>query len=298
MESSQLAAFIAVAETSSFSSAAENLHLTQPAVSKRIALLERNLELRLFDRIGKKVFLTEAGRILLDRARTINREISTTRTLLANLNAQVSGRLALASSHHIGLHRLPPVLREYAGRYPLVRIDISFLESEQAYEQVAHGAIELGVVTLAPENVAKINPHPLWEDELCIMISRDHPLAGHQRVSLEDLLEFPVILPAENTFTRRIVEELFRSRNCGLTTEMSTNYLETIRMMVSIGMAWSVLPRTMLDESLHILHFRDVRLSRKLGYINHDYHTLSNAAKAFIELLEAYGDQGTRSQSR
>lgn len=290
MESSQLTAFIAVAETASFSLAAEKLHLTQPAISKRIALLEGNLRVKLFDRIGRQVLLTEAGRILLDRARTITREINTTRILIANLSSQVSGTLTLAASHHIGLHRLPPVLREYTERYPQVKIDISFLESERAYEEVAHGGIELAIVTLAPHKLLKINAQSLWEDGLCLMIARDHPLAGNSRVSFEDLVKFPVILPAENTFTRKLIEAQFQARGYNLKPEMSTNYLETIRMMVSIGMAWSVLPRTMLDDDLRILNVRNFHISRSLGYIVHEYHTLSNAANSFITVLEAHAD--------
>lgn len=290
MESTQLAAFITVAETASFSLAAEKLHLTQPAVSKRIALLEGNLGVRLFDRIGRQVLLTEAGQILLDRAKTITREIHTTRTLIANLSTHVSGDMRLAASHHIGLHRLPVVLREYAERYPQVKIDISFLESERAYEEVVHGGIELAVVTLAPEKLPKINAHQLWEDELCLMIARDHPLAGYPRVTLDDLVKFPVILPAENTFTRKLIEAQFQARGYSLKPEMSTNYLETIRMMVSIGMAWSVLPRTMLDDDLQILNLRKFHINRSLGYIVHEYHTLTNAANSFIALLEAHAD--------
>jgi DNA-binding transcriptional LysR family regulator len=290
MDTSQLLAFIAVAESGSFTHAAANLHLTQPAISKRIASLENTLEAKLFDRIGKRVLLTEAGRILLQQARKIMLEINTTRTRITNLSAKVSGRLTLASSHHIGLHRLPPVLKEYARVYPEVSIDISFLDSEQAYEQVRHGEIELAVVTLAPAAIERIQNKMLWNDQLFIMCSQEHALAHNSNLRLQDLLHHPVILPAENTFTRQVVEDLFKSRKYNLEIEMSTNYLETIKMMVSIGMAWSVLPLTMLDDSLKILSIKDVNLNRKLGYIYHQHHTLSNAACAFINLLEAYAD--------
>jgi len=115
MDMANLSAFIAIAETGSFSGAGERLHLTQPAISKRIAGLEQQLDVRLFDRLGREVTLTEAGRALLPRAYQILNVLDDTRRALTNLTGEVSGRLTLATSHHIGLHRLPP--REF----PLLR---------------------------------------------------------------------------------------------------------------------------------------------------------------------------------
>jgi len=288
VDTNQLTAFIAVADTSSFSLAAERLHLTQPAISKRIAVLEQMIGNSLFDRIGKRVILTEAGQILLPRAQKILREIDDTRTAIQNLSTSVAGRVSLASSHHIGLHRLPPVLKAYSGLYPRVAIDISFLDSEQAYQQVMHGGIELAIVTLAPVEMDTIISRPVWNDQLFIMTSVDHALTRLHDVSLKDLLDYPAILPAANTFTRQLVENIFKDHKIRLEVEMSTNYLETIRMMVSVGMAWSILPLTMLDDSLRILPIEDMRLVRKLGYIYHRDHTLSNAARAFISILDRH----------
>ena len=151
MDLANLNAFIAIAETGSFSGAAERLFLTQPAISKRIASIEQQLKLRLFDRLGREVSLTEAGRALLPRAYQILNVLDDTRRALNNLNGEVSGRLTLATSHHIGLHRLPPLLREFTRTYPKVALDIQFLDSEVAYEEILHGRAELAVITLAPE---------------------------------------------------------------------------------------------------------------------------------------------------
>lgn len=286
MDTNQLLAFITVAENDSFSLAAEKLHLTQPAVSKRISSLEGLLQTQLFDRIGKRILLTEAGRLLLPRARRIMREIQDTRTSISNLSADVSGTLAMASSHHIGLHRLPPALRGFNQHYPQVVVDISFLDSEEAYQRVIHGEIELAVVTLSLEDIDRVARRVLWWDSLSFMAARDHPLANCGEVGLKQLLDYPSILPSENTFTRQLVEKIFSVRKLQLKVEMSTNYLETIKMMVSIGMAWSVLPDTMLDDTLIALPVKNAVLNRELGYIFHRDHTLSNAAAAFIQELE------------
>ncbi|BBI62424.1 hypothetical protein HSBAA_37300 [Vreelandella sulfidaeris] len=150
MDTQSLQAFLAVAETQSFSRAAEQLYLTQPAVSKRIATLESQVGARLFDRIGRRIALTEAGNVLLPQARHILFTVEDSRRALANLSGQVGGKLTLATSHHIGLHRLPPLLKQYTQRHPEVELDLHFLDSELAYQGVLDGTLEMAVVTLAP----------------------------------------------------------------------------------------------------------------------------------------------------
>ena len=286
MDLANLSAFIAVAETGSFSLAGERLHLTQPAVSKRIFALEQQLNVRLFDRLGREVGLTEAGRALLPRAYRILGELDDTRRALANLNGEVSGRLTLATSHHIGLHRLPPVLREFTRRHPTVNLDIRFLDSEVAYEEVLQGRAELAVITLAPETRAPLRATPVWEDPLDFVAAPEHPLARNGALTLADVAAHPAVFPGAHTFTHRIVHKLFEAAGLTPQVAMSTNYLETIKMMVSIGLAWSLLPRTMLDDQVVRLPLPGPQLSRRLGYVLHTERTLSNAARAFMTLLD------------
>ncbi len=287
MDLASLNAFIAIAETGSFSLAGERLHLTQPAVSKRLAALESQLKVRLFDRLGREVSLTEAGRALLPRAYQVLNVLDDTRRALTNLTGDVSGRLCLATSHHIGLHRLPPLLRTFTRRFPEVNLDIRFLDSEIAYEEVLHGRAELAVITLAPQTAAPVSATRVWDDPLDFVVAPEHPLAQKAGITLADVARYPAVFPGGNTFTHHIAQRLFEREGLTPNITMSTNYMETIKMMVSIGIAWSVLPRTMLDEQVVRLPLPDVQLTRQLGYIVHTDRTLSNAAKAFMTLLEA-----------
>jgi len=290
MDLATLNTFIAIAELGSFSEAAERLHLTQPAVSKRIASLEQQLTVRLFDRLGREVSLTEAGRALLPRAYQILNVLDDTRRALNNLSGEVSGRLTLATSHHIGLHRLPPLLRAFTRAHPQVALDIQFLDSEVAYEEVLHGRAELAVITLAPETREPVHAVAVWNDPLDFVAAPEHPLARSGAISLADVARHPAVFPGGNTFTHHIVRRLFEAQALTPNIVMSTNYLETIKMMVSIGLAWSVLPRTMLDEQVARLPLPGIQLSRQLGYISHTERTLSNAARAFMQLLDAQRD--------
>ncbi|WP_070886741.1 LysR family transcriptional regulator [Pseudomonas sp. D2-3] len=290
MDLATLNAFIAIAELGSFSEAAIRLHLTQPAVSKRIASLEQQLRVRLFDRLGREVSLTEAGRALLPRAYQILNVLEDTRRALTNLNGEITGRLTLATSHHIGLHRLPPLLRAFTRAHPQVALDIQFLDSEVAYDEVFHGRAELAVITLAPDTRDPVRAVPVWDDPLDFVTAPEHPLAQGTGVTLADVALHPAVFPGGNTFTHHIVQRLFEAENLTPNIAMSTNYLETIKMMVSIGLAWSVLPRTMLDEQVARLPLPGIQLSRQLGYIVHTERTLSNAARAFMQLLDSHRD--------
>lgn len=291
MDTANLVAFLAVVATGSFSRAAEQLHLTQPAISKRISSLEQQLDCKLFDRIGRHIGLTEAGLALRPRALDIIDALEDTRRALSNLSSSVQGRVSMATSHHIGLHRLPPVLREFTHSYPQVAMDIQFLDSEVAYEKVLHGDIELAVITLAPNIEPPIMAERIWNDPLDFVVSPDHPLARVTPLTLARLGEFPAVFPGPNTFTRRIVSQVFNREGIEPQISMSTNYMETIKMMVSIGLAWSVLPRSMLDAQVHALALPDAYLERQLGVIWHSGRTLSNAGHAFIRLLKHNAQQ-------
>lgn len=294
MDQHGLAAFLAVADHSSFSRAADSLHLTQPAVSKRIAALEESLGHALFDRLGRRTTLTEAGRTLLPRARTLVLEIDDVRRLLDNLNAEVTGHLAMGTSHHIGLHRLPPVLRRYSTDYPAVTLDIDFIDSEEAFDAVLEGKQELGVVTLPPKADPRVKCLQLWRDPLRIMVSHDHPLAQEKTVSLRQLTHHPAILPSAATFTRRIVEEVVARKKLHLNVAIATNYLETLKMMTAVGLGWSVLPEAMADDQLKMLDVPELHIERELGCVMHPHRSLSNAAQKMLALLIAAADENRK----
>jgi len=291
MDLDSLLAFLAVAETRSFSQAAEQLHLTQPAVSKRVAALESRLDHALFDRLGREIRLTEAGETLLPQAQAIVQSISDTERSLRELSGDIAGTLRVATSHHIGLHHLPPVLREFASLHPRVNLQFEFLDSEQAHERISHGDCELAVVTLAPRIEAPLQGELIWRDPLVFVAAPEHPLSQYETLSLSLLSRSPALLPDLNTFTGRLVRRCFDQHNLSISLSMATNYLETIKMMTTVGLGWSVLPSSMLDKSLKTLPIHEITLERQLGVVMHTKRTLSNAANAFLGLLREQAKQ-------
>ena len=286
MNTADLAAFIEVAHFESFSLAAEKLHLTQPAISKRVRNLEAALTVNLFDRVGRKVQLTEAGRNLLPRAKQWLLDFEEIKHSVTQLQGDVTGVLKIGTSHHIGLHRLPPTLRTFSHAYPQVRLDIQFIDSEAAYEAVLSGDLELGIVTLPPIADPRLLTQKIWDDPLAFVASKQHFLANKANIQLADLTQHPAILPSLNTFTRQIAAELFKNSGLALNVTMTTNYLETIKMMVSIGLGWSVLPASMANEEMIMLDLAESKqMHRDLGVVYHPRRTLSRAASAMLSVL-------------
>lgn len=289
MDISSYKAFIAVAELGTFSKAAESMFITQPAISKRIKLLEEQLGSQLFDRIGKRVVLNQAGKALLPIAMRIVHEMNESQRVIENLNERVSGALSLVTSHHIGLRRLPDTFKRFAETYPQVRLDLAFMDSDDACQAIEKGQFELGIVTLPLTQPKRLLLTPLWQDPLAITVSAKHPLAKlakNKAVDVTDLAEHSAILPAVGTYTRSVIEEPVIQKQKSLDVILETNYLETIRMMVSIGLGWSALPKAMLNDDLIEIKVKGLHIERTLGIVQHANRSLSNAGKAFIELLD------------
>lgn len=288
MDIDALRAFVEVAKLRSFSAAANRLHITQPAISKRIAALETDLNHTLFDRLGKEVKLTEAGEALLSQAQRILHNIEDTARSIRELSGEIVGSLRVATSHHIGLHHLPPVLRLFAAMHKNVNLQFEFLDSEQAHNKIIKGECELAIITLAPKLEPPLVGKVLWHDPLVFVCGKDHPLAERKHLDLAALSSQAAILPDLNTFTGRLVKACFDSANLPLQLNMTTNYLETIKMMVTVGLGWSVLPHTLVDEHMVKLKIPNVHLTRELGVVKHQKRSLGNAARAFYAVLEQH----------
>lgn len=292
MEISALQAFIAVAEQQSFSRASETLFITQSAISKRIAALEDELGLPLFNRVNRQISLTEAGKQLLPKAQELIDQTEDMRRFATNLVSDISGDLKIGASHHVSLYRLPPILSDFATQFSNVDLDIRFGESDVLCAEVERGAIELALVTL-PSNLApNLSAEVLWRDPLRIVVSSNHVLADLQSVKPTRLAKFAAVLPTPETETHKIAARAFAQNNLSLAVQMATNNLETLKMLVKSGLGWSLLPESMVvdDSELDSLELDDPNwrnFERQLGCITHRKRSLSNPAKAMQELVRS-----------
>jgi len=301
LDSNALKAFLTIVDQGSFSEAAEQLHLTQPAISKRLAALENQLGTTLVDRSHRQIRLTDSGSRLLPHARKILDEIHNARIALSPDSGLIEGELHIIASHHIGLHHLPKWLRRFKREYPQVTINLQFMESDAAYEQMRKRNAELAFVTLSDSMLPSFHVFAQWPDPMAFVVGADHPLASLKKPTLADLANHPALLPDTSTSTYRVVSRLFLEANLPLQPQMPTNYLETLKMMTSVGLGWSVLPLRMVDESLRVLEGVLAKgteaghpVTRVLGGIGLTGRQPGNAAKALLAIVQ---EEEGRSQS-
>ena len=131
----------------------------------------------------------------------------------------------------------------------------------------------------------QLNLQHIWTDRLCVSVGNTHPLAKKKQLSLSDLAQHKAILPARGTFTREIIEDAFADKKLELNISLASNYLETIKMLVSVGLGWSILPEQMKSRDLKFINVTGLSLERKLGVVTHAKRSLSNAAIELFNLL-------------
>ena len=277
-------AFVRVMETGSISMAAELLFITQPAVTKRIHSLEDYFGVKLFESAGRGIQATHAAHSLLPKVKNWLNELGDIHHTLSHEQGEVRGKLKIGTSHHIGLHHLPQHLKKYVQQFPDVKLDVHFVDSEQAHEQVLAGDLELAFLTLPPQGDDRLSYITIWNDPLVFVVAPFHPLAHKKNLKLEDLIEYPSLLPAAQTYTSQITLAEFEKQGLKPKITMSNNPLDSIRMVVSIGLGWSVLPKTLLNPDLQQLNI-DLEMNRQLGMVWHPARTQSRAVLELIEMM-------------
>jgi DNA-binding transcriptional LysR family regulator len=278
-------AFVKVMETGSISIAAEHLFITQPAVTKRIHSLEDYFGVKLFESAGRGIQPTHAAHSLLPKVKMWLNELGEIHHTLSHEQAQVQGRLKIGTSHHIGLHHLAEPLKRFVQQFPQVTLDVHFVDSEQAHEQVLAGELELAFLTLPPRGDDRLNYLTIWHDPLVFVAAPFHALAQQQQLHLEDLIAYPSLLPAAHTYTSQIMLAEFARKGLKPQISMGNNPLESIRMLVSIGLGWSVLPKTLLNHELVQLDL-NLKLNRQLGMVWHPARIQSKAAAQLIQMMQ------------
>lgn len=287
MNTTNLITFTTVMQTGSISAAAEKLFITQPAVSKRIKNLEDEFHVTLFDTIGRGIIPTNAAHELLPHAKRWIEDYESCKASLQHSTETATGRLTIGTSHHIGLHHLPAVLKRFVQEYPAVQLDVRFMDSEEAHRAVLDGDVSLAFLTLPPTFDRRLSYHTLWSDPLYFVTGALSPLAAKTDVTLATLAYHPAILPAANTFTSQITLSEFAKQNLRPYATMSTNPLESIRMLVSVGLGWSVLPQTLINQDLVKIDMKEeIELQRHLGMVTNPSLTRSASATALIDLLK------------
>ena len=290
MDFRQLEMFYAVAERMSFTEAGKQLFVAQSAISRKIRLLEEELNEKLFKRVNKRIFLTPAGEVMLRYTRQIFQELRNAALEVSEISQLKQGILRLGSGMTACMYLLPPVIERFQIRYPKIEIRVVTGTSEALISQIRNNALDLGILTLPIES-PDLEVVPFAEEELVIVTSPKHRvLAKRRMVSAEALRVCPMILFNHSTSTRGLIDRYFQRLGFEPQVVMESESVATIKPLVRINLGISLLPFPAVAAEvkrgeLHCLRIREARLNRAIGLVA---QKASYKPKAMVELMALF----------
>ncbi len=295
LDSRQLRAFSVLARTGSFTRTAQELHLTQSAISHAIKGLESDMGCRLLDRLGKSVVLTQAGEQLLVRVERILEEMSSARSELGRLGKWGTSRLRIGASTTACQHVLPGVLREFKESFPQCAISIQPGDTPENIEALRAHQIDLAV-NLEPHREAQLDFRPMFTDELQFIVSPLHPWAKAGKVARDEIAREHYILYGKGSYTFKMIEAYFREDEIVLHSLLDLGNMEAIKELVKLGLGISIAaPWTARGEieekSLVALPLGRRKLKRRWGILHWRGRRLSLAEETFVGLCESVAER-------
>jgi len=290
----QLLTFRTVVDRGSFSLAAEDLEVSQPAVSFQIRALERTLGHRLLDRSGRRVRVTEPGAVAYRYAkRMIALEAELAREL-GEIGTRVAGPLVLGSSTGPGELVLPRLLGAFRRANPDVRVSLVVSDTQSVCERVLDDELELGVVGAARPHRGLVY-EPFMRDELVVIAPPDHPFAGRESITLEELAAEPMLLQQEGSGVRSVVESAMRAaglRERDLNVAMEVGLQQSAKAAVLDGVGITVISRLAVERearegSLAVVRLEGPGLARDFSAVRHAGRTPTRLTSAFLDFARA-----------
>ena len=290
----QFEVFLAVARAGSFRAAAETLHLSQPALSQHVAELERELGARLFDRLGRRVALTEAGRILEDHAQRIFATLTSAQENVAELGALKRGSLLIGASTTPGIYVLPRLAARFQELYPGITLRVRIANSAAIEEQIRANELDLGVVGGHGVRPGEECLSAGLPDELVVVVPPKHAWARRREIGVELLAPERLLIREEGSATRQVTERALELAGAKIGPTMELGHTEAIKQAVMAGLGVAFLSvhaiRVEVEtRRLSALRLRGHRVRRHFHVIHNQARTLGVAARAFVDLLARDG---------
>jgi len=277
-----------LARRGSFTLAAKELHLSQSAVSHSMKALETDIGCRLFDRLGKKVLLTQAGEQLLQHADKIMREMTAARESITQLSKWGRTRLRIGASTTACQYILPEVLREFQKQYPQANVLIEPSDTPESMTLLRANTIDLAIA-LQPKRDDDFDFNPLFSDEMHFVMAPTHAWALAGRVTREEIPKQRYVLYNKTSYTYQLVEEYFRAEEMVLNSVMQLGSMEATKEMVKLGLGISILApwiarKEIESGTLVALPLGKRKLKRTWGILHTRERRLSMAEETFAKL--------------
>jgi LysR family hydrogen peroxide-inducible transcriptional activator len=288
MEMHQLRYFAAVARTGSFSRAAEQCHVSQPSLSQQIQKLERNLGQRLFDRLGRRAVLTDAGRLLRERAEAILESVDDAERRLRNTDDYQRGSLSIGAIPTIAPYLLPLVLPDFLKKLPQVELTIQEDVTQHLLASIVVGDLDLALVAL-PVNDARIQSEALFTEPLLLAVARKHRLAKRRRITLDDFRTERFILLNEMHCLSDQVLSFCKAHDCQPWIACRGEQITTVQSMIAMDQGVSLLPdmarRVDHDKRRVYRPIADHKPRRTIGVVWRQRRYHSPSAERFLARL-------------
>ncbi len=280
----QLKVFEAVARHLNYTRAAEELHLTQPAVSMQVKQLEESLGVALFEQLGKRIHLTEPGQEVLAYARHITQQVDELETVLNRLKGVSGGRLKISVATTAN-YFIPTLIGSFSRRFPDVTVSLDVTNRETLLRQLNENTVDL-VIMGQPPAEADVEAEPFLENPLVVVAPPDHPLASRKKISLQRLQEETFLVREPGSGTRIAMERFFSEHGMKLRTGMEVGSNEAIKQSVQAGLGLGLLSRATIEQELAlkrlaVLDIEDFPIMRHWYVVHRKGKRLSAAADAF-----------------
>jgi LysR family transcriptional regulator, low CO2-responsive transcriptional regulator len=284
----QLKVFEAVARHLNYTRAAEEFHLTQPAVSMQVKQLEESLGIALFEQLGKRIHLTEAGLELLGYARTITQQLDELEGVLNRMKGLGGGRLRISVATTAN-YFIPTLLGSFSRRYPDVTVSLDVTNRETLLRQLTENTVDL-VVMGQPPVEADVEAQVFMDNPLVVVAPPDHPLAKLKKIPLARLQEETFLVRESGSGTRIAMERFFNERGMRPKTGMEVGSNEAIKQSVQAGLGLGLLSRATIEQELTlkrlvVLDVADLPIMRHWYVVHRKGKRLSAAAEAFKQFL-------------
>lgn len=290
MQIESLKVFCDLAETESFTKAAQINEITQSAVSQQISSLERQFKSLLIERSKKRFRLTREGQVLYEYSKQILNTFDSMTNKLQEIKDIVSGTIRVATIYSIGLHDLPPYLKKFLKAYPTVNVHVEYRRSNQVYEDVLSNVVDLGLVAY-PSKDAKLEIVPLRKDMLVLICHPQHPLAKNKSIKLRDIAGQKFIGFEPDIPTRRAIDKILKDQGVNVNLVMEFDNIETVKRAVEIDAGVAIVPvgtvtQEVSKNTLAALTIEDAQFYRPLAAIYKKNKVLSPAIKQFLTVLK------------
>jgi DNA-binding transcriptional LysR family regulator len=289
MNLNQLKIFYYAAKNGNLSSAANELFITQPAVTKGIQRLQEHYEIKFIDFVGKKLMLTDAGEVLYQIAEKIFEMEKQAEESIRDFQQRKRGQIRVLSSESFGDYYLPHIIIPFSKAYPLVRVSMNILPTEQVVEKTASLNCDLGFISYPVEH-KKLSVREVLEDKLVIITAPNHPLAHKKNLKPKDLEGQNFIMHEKGSAPRRAIEELIRKNNIsiGIPLELSSN--RAIKRAVEESTGIALISRKVANEEirakrLKAINVADPSMTRKFFLIHHKDKYISESLRLMMDMV-------------